>query len=42
MTGMIASTCLAVLFVPSYFTVLQRYEEWRKTGKAKKTAVAGT
>ncbi|MBV8407436.1 MAG: efflux RND transporter permease subunit [Alphaproteobacteria bacterium] len=42
MTGMIASTCLAVLFVPSYFTVLQRYEEWRKQGKSKKAAVAGT
>ena len=26
---MIASTCLAVLFVPSFFTVLQRFEEWR-------------
>ena len=24
---MIASTCLAVLFVPSFFTVLQRFEE---------------
>jgi hydrophobic/amphiphilic exporter-1 (mainly G- bacteria), HAE1 family len=28
-SGMIASTCLAVLFVPSFFTVLQRFEEWR-------------
>src|SRR5262245_34740988 len=37
MSGMLASTCLAVLFVPSFFTVLQRYEEWRKKGKAKKT-----
>ena len=27
---MIASTCLAVLFVPSFFVVLQRFEEWRK------------
>ena len=27
------STCLAVLFVPSFFTVLQRFEE---RGKAKK------
>lgn len=26
-SGMIASTCLAVLFVPSFFTVLQRFEE---------------
>jgi len=32
-SGMIASTCLAVLFVPSFFTVLQRFEE---RGKAKK------
>jgi HAE1 family hydrophobic/amphiphilic exporter-1 len=32
-SGMIASTCLAVLFVPSYFVVLQRFEEWRKARK---------
>jgi len=32
-SGMIASTCLAVLFVPSFFAVLQRFEEWRKAGK---------
>ncbi len=30
-TGMLASTCLAVLFVPSFFVVLQRFEEWLKT-----------
>ncbi|MEP9355610.1 efflux RND transporter permease subunit [Xanthobacter sp. KR7-65] len=35
-SGMLASTCLAVLFVPSFYTVLQRFEEGRK-GK-KKTA----
>ena len=29
MSGMIASTCLAVLFVPSFFVVLQRFEERR-------------
>jgi len=29
-SGMIASTCLAVLFVPSFFVVMQRFEEWRK------------
>jgi len=29
-TGMLASTCLAVLFVPSFFVVLQQFEEWRK------------
>jgi hypothetical protein len=28
-TGMIASTCLAVLFVPSFFVLVQRFEEWR-------------
>jgi HAE1 family hydrophobic/amphiphilic exporter-1 len=27
---MIASTCLAVLFVPSFYVVLQRIEEYRK------------
>jgi hydrophobic/amphiphilic exporter-1 (mainly G- bacteria), HAE1 family len=32
-SGMIASTCLAVLFVPSLFAVLQRFEEWRKSRK---------
>jgi HAE1 family hydrophobic/amphiphilic exporter-1 len=32
-SGMIASTCLAVLFVPSYFVVLQRFEEWRRARK---------
>ena len=30
---MLASTCLAVLFVPSFFVVLQRYGEWRKSRK---------
>ena len=29
-SGMIASTCLAVLFVPSFFVVLQRFEERKK------------
>ncbi|HLM16034.1 MAG TPA: multidrug efflux RND transporter permease subunit [Reyranella sp.] len=37
-SGMIASTCLAVLFVPSFFTVLQGFEEWRKKRKAPKAA----
>jgi len=27
-SGMIASTCLAVVFVPSFFVVVQRVEEW--------------
>lgn len=34
-TGMIASTCLAVLFVPSLFVVIQRFEEWTKRRKAR-------
>ncbi|WP_439544093.1 efflux RND transporter permease subunit [Hyphomicrobium sp.] len=36
-TGMLASTCLAVLFVPSLFVVVQKFEEWRggKKGAAK-------
>jgi hydrophobic/amphiphilic exporter-1 (mainly G- bacteria), HAE1 family len=32
-TGMIASTCLAVLFVPPFFVVVQGFEEWRKARK---------
>ena len=32
-TGMIASTCLAVLFVPSFFVMAQRFEEWRRARK---------
>jgi len=27
-SGMIASTCLAVLFAPSIFVVVQRFDEW--------------
>ncbi len=34
-SGMLASTCLAVLFVPSFYTVLQRFEE---RGKKKRKA----
>lgn len=30
LTGMLASTCLAVLFVPSFYVVLQRFAERRK------------
>jgi HAE1 family hydrophobic/amphiphilic exporter-1 len=33
-SGMIASTCLAVLFVPSFFVVLQRLEERKRPDKA--------
>jgi HAE1 family hydrophobic/amphiphilic exporter-1 len=38
-TGMIASTCLAVLFVPSFFVVVQRFEEW--LGGRKKAGSGG-
>lgn len=31
---MIASTCLAVLFVPSIFAIVQRFEEWQASRKA--------
>lgn len=34
LTGMVASTCLAVLFVPSFFVVLQTFEEWRRVRKS--------
>jgi HAE1 family hydrophobic/amphiphilic exporter-1 len=35
-SGMIASTCLAVLFVPAFFVMAQRFEEWRR-----RTAASG-
>jgi HAE1 family hydrophobic/amphiphilic exporter-1 len=38
-SGMLASTLLAVLFVPSLFVVIQRFEEWRAARK--RGAVAG-
>jgi hydrophobic/amphiphilic exporter-1 (mainly G- bacteria), HAE1 family len=38
-TGMIASTCLAVLFVPSFFVVVQRFEEWWKARRGKPVPV---
>ena len=28
-TGMLASTCIAILFVPSFYVIVQRFEEWR-------------
>ncbi|MGJ5208622.1 efflux RND transporter permease subunit [Bradyrhizobium sp. HKCCYLR20261] len=34
-SGMLASTCLAVLFVPAFFVVVQRFENWRAARKAK-------
>jgi len=33
-SGMLASTCLAVLFVPAFFVVVQRFENWRAKKKA--------
>ncbi len=39
-SGMIASTCLAVLFVPSFFAVLQKFEESRKAKKQPAPAAA--
>jgi HAE1 family hydrophobic/amphiphilic exporter-1 len=39
-SGMLASTCLAVLFVPSFFVVVRRFEEWRASRKAKPAAKA--
>jgi hydrophobic/amphiphilic exporter-1 (mainly G- bacteria), HAE1 family len=35
-SGMIASTCLAVLFVPTFFVVVQRFENWLADRKSKK------
>jgi HAE1 family hydrophobic/amphiphilic exporter-1 len=35
-SGMLASTCLAVLFVPTFFVVIQRFENW--LGERKKKA----
>lgn len=37
-SGMLASTCLAVLFVPTFFVVIQRLENRRAERKAKKAA----
>jgi HAE1 family hydrophobic/amphiphilic exporter-1 len=37
-SGMLASTCLAVLFVPSFFVVVRRFEEWRAARKGKVAA----
>ena len=35
LSGIIASTCLAVLFVPSFFVVLQKFDEYRAAKKAR-------
>ena len=39
-TGMLASTCLAVLFVPSFFVMTQRFEEWLDHRRRKRSAHA--
>jgi HAE1 family hydrophobic/amphiphilic exporter-1 len=39
-TGMLASTCLAVLFVPSFFVVMQRIEEGLARRKRRKAEAA--
>jgi HAE1 family hydrophobic/amphiphilic exporter-1 len=44
---MIASTCLAVLFVPTFFVVVQRFENWlaarkRRTSDAPTISPAGS
>jgi HAE1 family hydrophobic/amphiphilic exporter-1 len=39
-SGMLASTCLAVLFVPTFFVVVQRFENWLGDRKARKSAGA--
>jgi len=35
-SGMLASTCLAVLFVPTFFVVVQRFENWLAERKKRK------
>src|SRR5499425_2076221 len=38
-SGMLASTCLAVLFVPAFFVVVQRFEEWRAAARGHRPRV---
>src|SRR5580692_11493383 len=38
-SGMIASTCLAVLFVPTFFIVIQRFENWLSQRKQQRKTV---
>ena len=35
-SGMIASTCLAVLFVPTFFVAVRRFENWLQQRKTKR------
>jgi len=39
-SGMLASTCIAILFVPSFFVVIQRYEEWLIARRQRKAPAA--
>ena len=39
-SGMLASTCLAVLLVPAFFVVVQRFENWRAEVKKRAAAKA--
>jgi HAE1 family hydrophobic/amphiphilic exporter-1 len=41
-SGMIASTCLAVLFVPSFFVVVHRIEHWLAVRAKKRQGAAET
>ena len=41
-SGMIASTCLAVLFVPAFFVVMQRFEKWLGERKNEGGPASGT
>ena len=41
-SGMLASTCLAVAFVPSFFVVLQRWQESGRARAAGKVAAASS
>jgi hydrophobic/amphiphilic exporter-1 (mainly G- bacteria), HAE1 family len=41
-SGMLASTCLAVLFVPAFFVVVQRFENWLAERKKTPTGVPQT
>jgi hydrophobic/amphiphilic exporter-1 (mainly G- bacteria), HAE1 family len=38
-SGMLASTCLAVLFVPAFFVVVQSFENWRAERKKPKASL---
>jgi hydrophobic/amphiphilic exporter-1 (mainly G- bacteria), HAE1 family len=37
-SGMLASTCIAVLFVPAFFVVLQRFDEWHARQRRDRSA----